>query len=266
MATRRPLPLRVAKLRAAGSLAELGPSDLSFTASECEELLTLRRGRTVTDDEVEAVVAASEGWPMGVALTGVTGPGEAGGGAIPREVLFNYLAEEVLDRLDPRTRLALVDSSVPDTLTPALVGALGLEPDFIEEAERSGVFLRKLPSGARCYHPLLRAFLRERLEELRTEPERAALHECAAASLSASGPPGRGDRPLAGGGTLRSGAVGHLHPRRRAPEDLARHRLGLARGAAAGAARGAGLPLPPGPAAVGRRPPGGRHRAAPGRR
>jgi DNA-binding SARP family transcriptional activator len=187
IATRHPLPLKLTKLRAAGRLLELGPADLSFTAGECEELLRLRAGRDVTEEEVTAAIAASEGWPMGVALTGLTGRDESNPGLVPRDDLFDYLAEEVLDRLDPATRMNLVDSSVPDTLSPELLGDLGLPPDFLAEAERSALFLRTHASGAYSYHPLFRAFLRERLRELRTEEERAALHARAAQSLTGTG-------------------------------------------------------------------------------
>jgi ATP/maltotriose-dependent transcriptional regulator MalT/DNA-binding SARP family transcriptional activator len=187
IATRRPLPLRLAKLRAAGRLTEIGPPELSFTASECEELLGLRHGRTLSEDEVEAVLAASEGWPMGVALSGLTGASEPDLDLLPREGLFNYLAEEVLDRLDPAMRLGLVASSVPDKLTPEMTKALGLPPDFLEGVARSGLFLRTHPSGVRSYHPLFRAFLRERLRDLRTDEERSALHARAAECLTESG-------------------------------------------------------------------------------
>src|SRR5205814_899961 len=130
IATRRPLPLRLTKLRAAGRITEVGPAELSFTPSECEQLLRLRRGPDVSDEEVAAAVSASEGWPMGVAS------------AVSRDSLAGYLAEEVLDRLDEETRLALVDSSVPAMLTPELAGALGLPAGFLADAERLGTFLR----------------------------------------------------------------------------------------------------------------------------
>jgi ATP/maltotriose-dependent transcriptional regulator MalT/DNA-binding SARP family transcriptional activator len=189
VATRRALPLKLAKLRASGRLVEVGPAELAFTAAECEELLRLRQGRALSDAEVGAVVATSEGWPMGVALTSLTGVGEPATAAIPREDLFEYLAEEVLDHLEPALRLAIVDSSVPATLTPAVIDALGLPPDFVALTERQGLFLRAQPSGVHSYHPLFRAFLRERLRDLRSEPERQALHERTAASLVASGRP-----------------------------------------------------------------------------
>jgi ATP/maltotriose-dependent transcriptional regulator MalT/DNA-binding SARP family transcriptional activator len=186
IATRSELPLRLTGLRARGRLLEIGPAELSFTASECEELLRMRTGRAVREEEVEAAVAASQGWPMGVALTGLAGS-IAAPGAVPREELFQYLAEEVFDQLDPALRLNLVDSSVPDALTPALVAELGLPPGFLEDAAGSGLFLRQGPSGDRSYHPLFREFLRERLPRLRDEEEMAALHARAAAGLAAAG-------------------------------------------------------------------------------
>ena len=73
IAARRPPPLRLAKLRAGGRLLEIGPAELGFGLGECEQLLSLRNGRPVSEDEVEAAFAASQGWPMGVALTALTG-------------------------------------------------------------------------------------------------------------------------------------------------------------------------------------------------
>jgi ATP/maltotriose-dependent transcriptional regulator MalT/DNA-binding SARP family transcriptional activator len=165
IATRRPLPLRLAKLRAGGRVTEFGPTELSFTAAECEELLRLRRGHAVTDEEIAAAVAASEGWPMGVAT------------AVSRATLFDYLAEEVLDRLDDEARLALVDSSISATLSP----------DIAVDTDLLAGLVRADPSGALSYHPLLRAFLLERLHELRSDDERAQLHAHAADRLAALG-------------------------------------------------------------------------------
>lgn len=187
IASRRPLPLKLTKLRAAGRLLELGPAELSLTAGECEELLRLRHGAPVSGEEVAAVVAASEGWPMGVALSAMAGPSAAGAGPVPHEELFEYLAEEVLERLTAEERAQVVESSVPATLTPELVAALGLPVDFLERTERSGLFLRTHPSGARSYHPLFRSFLLERLDGLRGPEERAALHERAAGALAEDG-------------------------------------------------------------------------------
>jgi len=183
IASRRPLPLKLAKLRASGKLTEVGPAELGFSAAECEEVLRLRHGREPSESEVGAILASSEGWPMGVALSGLAGTVDAdGAAALSREELFGYLAEEVFDGLDERTRLHLVDASVPDLLDEALAAALGLPDGFLEEAELRGLFLRTLPSGARSFHPLFRDFLRQRFGELRDEGERAELHAALAAA------------------------------------------------------------------------------------
>src|SRR4029079_12464100 len=97
-----------------------------------------------------------------------------------------------LERLEPERRLLLVDSSVPDVLTPELAAALGVPPGFLDEVERSALFLRTAASGGRSYHPLFRAFLRERLLDLRTDAERAALHERAAEHPALTGRPAEG--------------------------------------------------------------------------
>jgi ATP/maltotriose-dependent transcriptional regulator MalT len=184
VATRQALPLRLAKLRAAGRLLEIGPGELSFSVGECAEVLGLRHGGPIGEEQVEAVAEATEGWPMGVALARTGGPK---GRPVEREDMFGYLAEEVFDQLDRETRLWLADSSVADALTFDLAGDLDLPPDFFERVERSGLPLRTHPSGARSYHPLILSFLRDRLRELRSEPERAELHVKAGDSLAAAG-------------------------------------------------------------------------------
>jgi ATP/maltotriose-dependent transcriptional regulator MalT/DNA-binding SARP family transcriptional activator len=188
VASRHALPLKLAKLRAAGRVREFGPAELSFSASECEEALRLRARRSVEAD-IEAVMRATEGWPLGVVLAGLAESDRSAGAVVPRDQLFRYLAEEVLERLDPKTRAALIDSSVPAVLTPDLPQALGLASDFLGEIERQGLFLHAPvgAGGARSYHPLFRDFLLERLAEERTDAERKALQARAAESLAAAG-------------------------------------------------------------------------------
>jgi DNA-binding SARP family transcriptional activator len=189
IASRQSLPIRLSKLRAGGRLVEIGPAELSFTASESAELLRERLGDSISEEAVEAVIAASEGWPMGIALARLDGSVGPGGGAAGREDLFLYLAEEVFDHLDPEARLMLADSSVVDELTPELARDLGIPADIAEVADASGLPVRVRPSGARSYHPLILGFLREQLAELRTEADLASLHERAGDSIASAGRP-----------------------------------------------------------------------------
>src|SRR6185437_3121478 len=66
--SRTGLDLRVAKPRAAGRLAELGPADLAFDAEECAALLRARDEIDPSGAAVTTVMEATEGWPLGIAL------------------------------------------------------------------------------------------------------------------------------------------------------------------------------------------------------
>ena len=188
VATRRPLPLRSAKLEVSGWLTEFGSADLAFREEECAALLQAQRGRTATPDEVREVMARTEGWPLAVALSS---PGDTRTEAVgrqTRDALFAYLSEEVLDRLGPELRSAVLDSSLPRELTPTLIAALGLPDDFVPRAERAGLVLKAAQDQreAWSYHPLFREFLLERLAAERSDAERLRLHTATAGELAAS--------------------------------------------------------------------------------
>ncbi len=190
---RRPLVLRTARLSAAGRLTELGPADLAFGVEECAELMLRRAGREPSRDELETVWTATEGWPLGVAL--------AAGSERPLAIrppragaLDTYLAEELLDPMEPRMRDAVIDSSVAPELDPSLVRALGLPEDFLGEVRRRGVPLRA-PTGddeRLAYHPLVRELLSARLVRDRPAARRSQLHAVVAEALEAEdrGPEG----------------------------------------------------------------------------
>ncbi|HKP90918.1 MAG TPA: AAA family ATPase, partial [Thermoleophilaceae bacterium] len=188
IATRRPLPLRAAKLVASGRLAELGPADLAFTVQECAELVELRGGRTPSPSEAEELWAATEGWPLAAALVA------SGERFHPRqltevEALTAFVAEEVLDPLPDPLRDGLIDSSVAPELDPDLVAALGLPDGFLTAIAGHGVPLRRLDSdgGRYAHHPLIRDLLRDRLLRTRPPERRRELHAGCAAWLEAAG-------------------------------------------------------------------------------
>ncbi len=200
VAARRPPNLRLAKLRAAGGLTELGAADLVFSAEESAEVLRLSGGDHAGDGDVEAVVSAAQGWPLGVALLARLTPAHrrewttAAAGDAPNAAsltaLHSYLAEEVLDSLDPDLREAVVDSSVAQRITPGIAAALEWPDDLLERVERAGVLVQR--GGGRgefSYHPLFREFLLARLEAERDEPARLALRARVAPAIATSGDP-----------------------------------------------------------------------------
>src|SRR5262245_1387766 len=93
LASRRRPPLRLARQRAGGRVTEVGAGELAFSPTECEEAIRLARGREPAREEVDAVWSATEGWPLGVALTAAA----RGGGAGVRDGLAEFFDEEILD-------------------------------------------------------------------------------------------------------------------------------------------------------------------------
>ena len=187
LAARVALPLRLSKLQAAGRAAQFGPADLAFSPDECAELLQAATGREPSGAELDALWSATEGWPLGVALSAASG-GAAAPGARGSAALVAFLEEELLWPLGEQLRTALLESSLAPDLDAATLGALGLPSGLIEEANRRGVPLRNVDSGTRvAYHPLVRDLLRERLE-LECPPERLReLHAALGAALDAAG-------------------------------------------------------------------------------
>jgi DNA-binding SARP family transcriptional activator len=186
VATRTALPLRLAKLRSGGRVAEFEAGDLAFTAEECAELV-LAAGRA--DADADRLFAVTEGWPLGAALGAVHADVPSLPGAASRIRLFEFLAEEALDRLPAPLRDAVVDSSITHELDAGCAGALGLPEDFAEHLARVGLPVRSGEADSLwiAYHPLVREFLLDRLEKERTPEARRELHLRVAPVLGRAG-------------------------------------------------------------------------------
>src|SRR5689334_16456697 len=114
LAARVALPLRLSKLQAAGRAAQFGPADLAFSPDECSELLQATTGQEPSAAELDSLWSATEGWPLGVALSAASG-GAAAPGAPGSQALVGFLEEELLWPLGQELRVALLESSLaPD--------------------------------------------------------------------------------------------------------------------------------------------------------
>jgi len=166
-----------ARARATAILTAIGESDLRLTADESAALITRHARRMLSPDELERIVVLSDGWAaLGVllantdAVPALAAPSDA---EVP-EVVFDFLAEEVLGTLEPALQRELELLALAPSLsgplarrvcaddTPARLERLAARHFFVERLPASGVGMRAVSSTYRL-HGLLRAFLVRRL-------------------------------------------------------------------------------------------------------
>jgi LuxR family maltose regulon positive regulatory protein len=108
-ASRRPPSIPLARLRATGEVAELGTDDLRFDVEETSRLFSETYGRTLEADVLADVAARTEGWAASLQLVQAAlrdrSPSEirrfVRGMSGADQELYDYLAEEVIDDLEP---------------------------------------------------------------------------------------------------------------------------------------------------------------------
>jgi LuxR family maltose regulon positive regulatory protein len=172
-------PLPVARLRARGELAEFRQEALRFSPDEAQALV-----RCFGHDEHGAAQlhARTEGWPAGLRLALNAGPTV---GTINRHV-FDFLATEVVDRLDAELREFLLAVSVLGELDAprcAAVTGNARAALLLEEVERLGLFVTTVDgeAGTLRLHDLFREALAQRLARTRPDEVPRLLQRAAAA-------------------------------------------------------------------------------------
>ena len=145
LATRAVPPLHVSRLRAEGRLTVLETRDLVMTPGEARRLLA---GAGVAvgaadDEEVETIVAKTEGWPVALYLAGMSRGEDAeaslpdGGFGGDERSLVDYMRDELLATLSAADVDFLTRVSFLDRLGGELC-------DFVLEVEGSGARLAEL--------------------------------------------------------------------------------------------------------------------------
>jgi LuxR family maltose regulon positive regulatory protein len=178
--TRADPPLPLARLRAAGEMAEIRTHELRFTAAEAAALVRAVSAVQLSEPDLADLVERTEGWPAGVYLAALSLRGHPSPTAFVRQFtgdnrfIVDFLAEEVLSRQPSPVRQFLARTSILarfcaplcDTVT-GLVGSA----ELIEVLERENLFLVALDDHRRWYryHHLFAQVLRSQLA--RTEPD-----------------------------------------------------------------------------------------------
>lgn len=146
-----------------GEISEVGQSLLAMSYDEAVEVLPVG-----DDGAVGALVALADGWPAVIGLAAFTDLSVLlAEDALPVE-LHDYVAEELYGSVDFETRVGLCELSLLPTITARLAEEL-LGRDRASSAISGGIgagFLFPGEGDRHELHPLLRAFLLQKLERL----------------------------------------------------------------------------------------------------
>jgi serine/threonine-protein kinase PknK len=178
--------LAASRLRVHDELVEIGSTALRLTNAETRQILVERNGFALTDDQVEQIHTATDGWPAAIQLVSLS----LRGNADPVQLIATlsegdhgireYLAENVLDALEPKMLEFLMSISVTERVCGSLAAALSEDPDseqLLEQAEQRELFVQRIAHDPEWFRmqPLFAEHLRARLE--RANPGRLkALH------------------------------------------------------------------------------------------
>ncbi|MCI0520965.1 MAG: LuxR C-terminal-related transcriptional regulator [Chloroflexi bacterium] len=210
IATREDPSLPLARLRARGQLTEIRAADLRFTSAEATEFLNRMMGRKLSDGDVAALEARTEGWIAGLQLAALSMQGQKDTAGFihsftgSNRFVLDYLLEEVLQHQPPIIQNFLLRTSILDRMCGPLCDAvlgndegggiakrdereinsdsssLILHPSsfMLEYLEHTNLFIVPLDNERRWYryHHLFGDLLRQRLVQSLTPEAIAEYH------------------------------------------------------------------------------------------
>ncbi|MGY1895769.1 protein kinase domain-containing protein [Nocardia gipuzkoensis] len=183
--------LPLATMRVRHELVEIDAAALRFDAEEARAFLVEQTGLTLADAESAELRDYTEGWAAALQLASLSLREHPDPASLiahlsgHHHAIAEYLAENVLDTVEPELLDIMLKTSLPQRVSGSLVTALTGRPhgqSVLENLERRNLFLRRVDEDGDWfrYHHLFAEFLRRRLE--RDQPEQVPeLHRAAAA-------------------------------------------------------------------------------------
>ncbi|WP_299586656.1 HTH-type transcriptional regulator MalT [uncultured Microbulbifer sp.] len=167
-------PLGLATLRVQGRLLELGSDQLALNTEEIARLLKQRLPFNLDADRAAQLHQLSEGWPPAVQLFTLSVRNREEVDRYLAELeqghshILDYLAEEVMERLEPELRELLARTSILTRVNAQLAERLSGRSDgqqLLEAAARRGLFLQAQDSSRQWFrfHPVFARFLQRQL-------------------------------------------------------------------------------------------------------
>jgi LuxR family transcriptional regulator, maltose regulon positive regulatory protein len=179
--TREDPHLPLARLRARGQLTELRAADLRFTPSEAAEFLNQVMGLNLSEEDITALEARTEGWIAGLQLAGLSMQGRQDNTGFIEDFtgshhfVLDYLMQEVLQQQSESIQTFLLRTSILDRLCGPLCDAVLDSPsssgqETLEYLEHANLFIIPLDNERRWYryHHLFADLLRQRLTQILT--------------------------------------------------------------------------------------------------
>jgi LuxR family maltose regulon positive regulatory protein len=175
IATREDPHLPLARLRARGQLTELRAADLRFTPIEAAEFLNRVMELNLSEEDIAALAARTEGWIAGLQLAALSMQGQSDPARFiqsftgSHRFVLDYLLEEVLECQPVDIQNFLLNTSILERLCGQLCEAVlenpsGSGQSTLETLERANLFLVPLDNERHWYryHHLFGELLRQR--------------------------------------------------------------------------------------------------------
>ncbi|MEU7633481.1 protein kinase [Nocardia sp. NPDC049220] len=167
--------LPTGRMRVHDELVEIGSAALRLTEAETRQILVERNGFALSTAQVAAIHTTTDGWPAAIQLVSLSLRGNADAAQLIATLsegshgIREYLAENVLDALEPKMLEFLMSIAVTERVSGPLAAALSGEADaeqLLEQAEQRELFLRRIEHDPEWFRmqPLFAEHLRARLE------------------------------------------------------------------------------------------------------
>src|SRR5271167_3102719 len=189
--------LPISRLRLQDELVEIDSEALRFDGAEARSLLNDVGGLSLPGGDVDALTASTDGWAAGLQLAALSLRGGSDTNTLlsqlsgASDVVGQFLAENVLDTLEPETAEFVLATSITERTCGGLASAVAQVTRgqaMLEDVAERGLFLQRIdgdPNWFR-YHDMFAEFLRRRLE--RDHPDRVEqLHRTASAWFAEHG-------------------------------------------------------------------------------
>jgi hypothetical protein len=149
--TREDPPLPLARYRGRGQLTELRAADLRFTSTEAADFLNRMMGLNLSDADIAALEACTEGWIAGLQMAAISMQGLPDAANFiqsftgSHRFVLDYLLEEVLHRQPVKVQTFLLRTSILDRmcgpLCDAVIGNMVIRDSLPGTREEAGSFL-----------------------------------------------------------------------------------------------------------------------------